>query len=135
MQSEIIYLVNTKILTIKNKGRCYQGIIEGVEKTFTNLEPLGRPFSIITKSNKNIPLEETLEFKELYNPFTPLEHYLREAEVEFTLSRREKNLPQYLGIEYGNPAIMEVINNFGRDGSNIKRSIFPCKFYLIKDKF
>ncbi len=136
MQSEIIYIPNIQILTVKKRGGYYQGNLEGINRTLTNLEPLGKPFSIITKnkSNKNIPLEETIEFKELYNPFTPLENYLREAEIEFTLSRRENNIPQYLGIEYGNPATMEVIKNFEKKDLNIKRDIFPCQFYLIKDK-
>ena len=136
MQSEIIYIPNIQILTVKKRGGYYQGNLEGINRTLTNLEPLGKPFSIITKnkSNKNIPLEETIEFKELYNPFTPLENYLREAEIEFTLSRRENNIPQYLGIEYGNPATMEVIKDFGKKDINIKRNIFPCQFYLIKEK-
>ncbi|GEM_PF-4901657 len=136
MQSEIIYLPNIKIITIKKKGRYYQGNIEGINKILTNLEPLGKPFSIITKnkSNKNILLEETAEFKEFNNLPTCLESYLRGAEIEFTLSRRENDLPQYLGIDYGNPATMEVIKDLYKKDLNIKRNIFPCQFYLIKER-
>jgi hypothetical protein len=139
MQSEIIFIPNTKIFTIENKGGYLTINLDGTYKPINNLEPLGFPFSIITKRkvNKFNSFEYTTEFKQLANPIpimSTLEYYLREANIEFTLSKRDEEITQYIGLMYGKSATIEFILNLEKEESEIKRNVIPCQFYLIKDK-
>jgi hypothetical protein len=140
MQSEPIFIQNTKLFAIEKKGSYLTVNIEGISKVVKDLEALGQPFSIITKReiNQMNPFKDTPEFKELANPLriaSSLECYLREAEVETTFSKREDNMIQYIGVTYGKPAKIEVITDFNDSKKEMRRNVIPCQFYLIKDKF
>jgi len=129
MQSEIIYLLNTKICFLEDCGSCFKLFLpENRQQYVKRIEPLREPFNIITKNRLNNisshdnPFKYTKEFKELTNPLSsPLEYYLRKAKIDFIMARREDGIVQYLGLTAGEPTIIE------------EKGIFPCQFYLIKD--
>jgi hypothetical protein len=139
MQSEIIYVPNTKVMLLERYFTCFKGTLSEKIIKINEAEILGRPFSIITRkkfSNFNL-FASTPEFKELINqnPLTSsLGYYLRQAEIEHTLSKKEDNTIQYLGIINGKPATIKVITDFNNPESEIERYVVSCQFYLIKDK-
>ncbi|MFH1503407.1 MAG: hypothetical protein ABIE36_02005, partial [Candidatus Diapherotrites archaeon] len=113
--------------------------LRGVISIVKDLESIGDPFSITTKReiNEMNSFTDTPEFKELANPIplaSTLEHYLRQAKIDISLSRREDNFTQYLGVTYGKPAKIKIITDLDDSEKEFKRSILPCHFYLIKDK-
>ncbi len=104
MQRELIYVPNTKLMLLEKFGGFFKINLSGEIRTIKEIEEIG------------IPLTKTPDFKELTNPnplTSSLEYYLRKANVQFTLSKREDKVIQYLGLLYD-------------------KSI--CQFYLIKDK-
>lgn len=144
MQSETIYVPNVKIIPLEIISNHYRINIAGSDIKYPKeVEEIGKPFNIITK-NKLIqvslsdnPFKETKEFKELLNPFGPLEYYLRMADVNFTLNKREDKNSQYLGLVTGKPTHLESslkIGEFDKHELEFERSIIPCQFYLINDK-
>jgi hypothetical protein len=139
MQSEPIFILNTKVFALEKYGSYITINFPEGRKAVHSLEALGQPFSIITKSkvDKMNPLADTSEFKELANSIplaSTLEAYLREADIDITLSRREDNIIQYLGIAYGKSARIDVITSFNNSKKDIIKNIVPCQFYLIQDK-
>lgn len=128
MQSETIYLLNSKLYFLESFGSQFKvDLPEDGIKYIKNVEAIGMPFNILTRDiQKSASLSDnsfkyTKTFRELINPIrimSTIEYYLREAEVNFTLSRREEDITQNMGFTAG-----KFLN-----------SIVPCQFYLIKDK-
>jgi hypothetical protein len=139
MQSELIYIPNTKVFALEKYGSYFTINLPEGRNIIKNIERIGSPFSIITKKkvDKINLLEYNQEFKELANP-TPasgtLVYYLTNANVDITLSTREETFIQYLGITYGKTTIIDIITKMGNPESKIVKYIVPCHFYLIKDK-
>ncbi len=136
MQNEIIYIPNTKIFNLEGRGGFIALTILDKRIPLNNIEALGKPFQVITKRkvDRTNPFSETSEFKELLNPFSPLEMYLRQAEIEYTLSRKEDNMSQNLGLYAGESLKVSSLNSIGDKKNEYSLNIVPCQFYLIKDK-
>lgn len=147
MQSEIIYLLNSKLYFLEEFGS--QIIIrlpQGSIKPIRNIEAIGMPFNIETKKvlekvsgTFNHPFKNTSEFQALMNlPLIgSIEYYLREAKIEYTLNRKGEDLTQNMGFIAGEATNMNIKVNLGKlENSNINfsKSIVPCQFYLIKEK-
>jgi len=135
MQKEPIFIPNAKVFAVEKKGSY---LTLKINKTYTvikDLEPLGNPFLIITKRKVDYlnPFVNTQEFKELLNPFSPLEIYLRQAKIEYTTSRRESGKAQYLGLHAGNSLKIESTLKIGEKEKEFENHIVPCHFYLIND--
>jgi hypothetical protein len=131
MRNEIIYASSAKVLILEKSPPFFKANIYGKIIEIKEIGKLGIIFPLITNqilkdrnSAKN-KLEEIFQNIPKSNPLAgSLEYYLRKGNVVFTLAGREEGKPQYLGLDYENPINLE---------SDIKKSIIPCQFYLIKD--
>ena len=142
MQSEIIYIPNTKVILLEELINYFNGNFSGNIIKIRNIERIGKPFSFITnqtfKDTHSFHYQPEKIFKEFMNPnlqISSLNYYLNQADIQFTLARNESKEMQYLGLVHGNPTNFNYnikIHNLPELES--KKSIFPCQFYLIKDK-
>lgn len=131
MRNDIIYIPNTKVLILEKSPSFFKTNFLGTIIEIRETKKLGIIFPIeinqILKDSNSTKSKLEIMFQNVQNqnPLTSsLEYYLIRANVEFTLGKREEDKPQYLGLTYENPINLEF---------NIKRSIIPCQFYLIKD--
>jgi hypothetical protein len=148
MQKEPIFIPNIKFVfldkpTYSNIFKIHlpNSTSEEKLKYIKDVEALGIPFFMITEESlrvlgddySNHPLKYTKEFKELFNPFSPLDNYLRKAKIEFTLSKRADGKTQYLGLVAGIPLSIESIVRIDKKEREFGKYAVPCQFYNIKD--
>lgn len=140
MQKELIYIPSAKVIVLQELTNFYKGNFYGETIKIKNIDKLGDPFSFTSNENINNPgmvqhkLETTFQ-----NPINSaslvasLAYYLRIADIPFTLSKRENNFIQYLGLVYGKPSNIWFLTEINNSEREFKKSIIPCHFYLIKD--
>lgn len=144
MQKEPLFIPNTKFVFLdKLHSNIFKIRIPNTEEIryIKDVGVLGIPFFMITKKSLEVlgndysdhPFKHTQEFKDLYNPFSPLDNYLREAQVEFTLSKRDDGKTQYFGLAAGVPLNVESMLKIGKKEHEYKMYAVPCHFYLIND--
>jgi hypothetical protein len=129
MKKEIVYVHNVQIVIPLNKFENFWGgsFPDQTRRKINKIERIGEPFSFMTKHTfediHSKHYQPELIFKDLIEgkPYS-LERYLEEANIKFSYKNNHET--QYLGIMHGKPN-----NTFSR------KSILPCQFYLIKDKF
>ena len=131
MENEIIYLPSTRILILEKYLNFFRANFLGRIIDIKEAEKLGEVFPMEIKqilkdrNSARNKLEEIFQNYPGSSPMTSsLEYYFGKAGIPFTLAKRQEEKTQYLGLNYEEPINLEYEN---------KRSIIPCRFYLIKD--
>lgn len=146
MQSELIYLLNSKLYFLEESGSNFMiRLPKNGIKYIKDMEAIGMPFNIKTNgllkkvSSFDHPIKYTSEFRTLMGPILlgPMVYYLREANIEFTIDKRSENITQNLGFTVGESTNIKLDLEIGKlKGPDITlgKAITPCQFYLIKEK-